>query len=372
MSEQLLRFGEKLIQLRLLTVDQVEQALQAQERARERGIDRSIGAWLHDQGLLDLVTIERVLIDMGYPPAYARVLPDIELRRLLGRGASGAVYHGWSHTLGEEVAVKVRASKGTHGENEEKRFRLEAQITERLNHPNIVRLFAAGETRDYVYHVFEYVEGRALDELLRERGKLTERELVDIGLQMASALAAAAAEGIVHRDIKPANIMIATTGRVKLCDLGLAKDTVRGPALTAEGMVLGSPYYIAPEYAAEGKLDARSDIYSLGVTLFHCACGKVPFPGQGAMEILRKVVKDPTPRLREFEPSVSAAFEGIVYRMMHKDPARRYQTPQELEAALRELRETGTVGSSAIATGGGAGLGARLRAWLRRVFRRSA
>ncbi|GIW72122.1 MAG: hypothetical protein KatS3mg102_1664 [Planctomycetota bacterium] len=281
MSEQLLRFGEKLIQLRLLTVDQVEQALQAQERARERGIDRSIGAWLHDQGLLDLVTIERVLIDMGYPPAYARVLPDIELRRLLGRGASGAVYHGWSHTLGEEVAVKVRASKGTHGENEEKRFRLEAQITERLNHPNIVRLFAAGETRDYVYHVFEYVEGRALDELLRERGKLTERELVDIGLQMASALAAAAAEGIVHRDIKPANIMIATTGRVKLCDLGLAKDTVRGPALTAEGMVLGSPYYNRAGVRRRGQARCAERHLQPGRDAVSLRLRQGPVPGPG-------------------------------------------------------------------------------------------
>ncbi|RME74731.1 MAG: serine/threonine protein kinase [Planctomycetota bacterium] len=367
MTEGVLRFGEKLIELQLLTVDQVEQALQQQERARALGVDRSIGAWLHDRGLLDLVQIQNVLGQMGFPPAYCRVLPDIELSRLIGRGASGAVYQGWSFTLGEAVAVKVRAPKGSHSDPDARRFKQEAAITARINHPNVVRLFDAGETRDYVYHVFEYVEGRALDAILRERGKIPESELIDIGIQVCAGLQAAADEGIIHRDVKPANIMVSVSGRVKLCDLGLAKDTRFGESLTADGMVLGSPYYIAPEYAADGLLDARSDLYSLGVTLFHCAAGRVPFPGKSAMEILRRVVRDPTPRLQSFEPSVSDGFDTIIHRMMHKNPKRRYASARDAQRALIELRDTGRVSggiSSAILRGE---IGNRVRAWWRRL-----
>jgi serine/threonine-protein kinase len=371
-TDRVLRFGEKLIQLKLLSVDQVEEALRQQEQSRRIGVDRSIGAWLHDTGALDLVQIQRVLSDMGYPPEYCRALPDIELKRLLGRGASGAVYQGWSFTMGEDVAVKVRAPKASHTDPDARRFKQEASITERINHPNVVRLFDAGETRDYTYHVFEFVDGHPLDSILRERKKIPEAEILDIGIQTAAGLTAAASEGIIHRDIKPANIMVANSGRVKLCDLGLAKDTKYGQALTADGMVLGSPYYIAPEYAAEGRLDARSDLYSLGVTLFHCVTGKVPFGGAGAMEILRSVVKDPTPRAREVDPTVSEPMEAILYRMMHKSPEKRYQSPEQAEAAFRRLRDTGEVSGTAEASANGIGVGARLRSWLRRLVGRGA
>ena len=367
MTNGVLRFGEKLIELKLLTVDQVEQALQQQERARALGVDRSIGAWLHDQGLLDLVQIQRVLGQMGYPPEYCRALPDIELSRLIGRGASGAVYQGWSFTLEEEVAVKVRAPKGTHSDPQARRFKQEAAITARINHPNVVRLFDAGETRDYIYHVFEYVEGEPLDVMLRERGRIPEPELIEIGIQVCAGLQAAADEGIIHRDVKPANIMVSPTGRVKLCDLGLAKDTRYGEALTADGMVLGSPYYIAPEYAADGLLDARSDLYSLGVTLFHCATGRVPFPGKSAMEILRKVVRDPTPHARSFEPSLSEGFDTILYRLMHKNPKRRYPSAHDAQQALLELRETGRVSGGISAALRRSALGQRMRRWWRRL-----
>ena len=334
----MLRFGEMAIQMRLLSADQVEEGLRAQEESRDAGLNRSIGACLHDREYLDLVQVQNIMRALGYEGEKARLLPDIELLELIGRGASGAVYRGRSISLGEDVAVKVRAPRGPSDDPEGNRFRAEAQIGKRLIHPNIVRLFDAGETRDFVYHVFEFVDGIALDRLLKARGQLMEAECVDIAIQLASALECAEREGIVHRDIKPANVLIAKTGRVKLCDLGLAKDLRRRTMVTADGVLLGSPFYLAPEYAEEGKIDARSDIYGLGVTLFHCATGVVPFPGKTVIEILERVVRGEVPDPLALAPHLTKPFTRRMLKMMARDPAQRYQHPSEVVEAFKQLR----------------------------------
>jgi serine/threonine-protein kinase len=335
-----LKFGEMAISMKIVTPEQVEEGLRVQEDARKKRLAaRSLGAVLHDKGYLDLVQVEAIMKSLGFPPDRCRLIPDVELRALLGRGASGAVYRGFSTSLNEEVAIKVRAPRiastdDPHGN----RFRAEAKIGLRLVHPNIVRLFDAGETQDFTYHVLECVDGAPLDTLLKQQGRLPEKNVVDIGMQLASALECAGREGIIHRDIKPANVLLARTGRAKLCDLGLAKDTRRGTMLTADGVLLGSPFYIAPEYASTGALDGRSDIYSLGVTLFHCATGAVPFPGKSAVEILHKVVNEVPPDARSIAPDLSEGFVMAVRRMMAKSPDDRYQTPTEVVAAFRALR----------------------------------
>jgi serine/threonine protein kinase len=333
-----LRFGEKAIEMKVLTVEQVEEGLQLQEQSRARGLDRSLGACLHDRHYIDLVQVEAIMKALGYPPDKCRLVPDVELLELLGRGASGAVYRAYSHSLGEDVAVKVRAPKACGDDPEGNRFRAEARIGQRLAHPNIVRLFDAGETHDFTYHILEYVRGRPLDQLIKTQGRLPEDQVIDMGIQLASALDCAAKEGIIHRDVKPANVLVADTGRVKLCDLGLAKDTRRGTMLTADGVLLGSPFYIAPEYANTGAIDARSDIYSLGVTLFHAATGTVPFPGRSAIEILQRVVQDEAPEPRSIAPELSPGLSATIAKMMAKDPAARFQTAAEVLEAFRGLR----------------------------------
>jgi serine/threonine protein kinase len=333
-----LKFGEMAIAMKLLTIEQVEEGLRAQDDARRHGFQRSLGACLHDHGYLDLVQVEAVMRALGYLPEKCRLIPDVELTALLGRGASGAVYRGHSASLGEDVAVKVRAPRVAVDDPHGNRFRAEARIGQRLVHPNIVRLHDAGETQDFTFHVLEYVDGAALDVILRQNGRLPEGAVVDVGMQLASALECAGREGIIHRDIKPANVLLGRTGRAKLCDLGLAKDLRRGTLLTADGVLLGSPFYIAPEYASLGLLDARSDIYSLGVTLFHCATGSVPFPGKSAIEILNKVVQEDPPDPRTLVPELSEAFSQAVLRMLSKSPDARFQSASELEAVFRALR----------------------------------
>ena len=331
--QQVVRFGEKAIEMRLLTVDQVEEALAAQEDGRRRGLDRSVGAWLHDRGFLDLVKVQWIMAQLGETER-GRLVPEIELVSILGRGTSGAVYRGRSLKMGVDVAVKIRAPRRESDDPNAMRFKLEAKLGERLVHGNIVRLFSAGETRDYTYHVLEYVEGMALDRMLKSEGRLPEAFVLEVGQQMCSALECAEREKIVHRDIKPANILITPQSQAKLCDLGLAKDLRKGTYLTADGVLLGSPFYLAPEYAKTGDIDTRGDLYSLGVTLYHCATGFVPFPGKTAMEILQRVVRDAAPDPRNYVPTLSDAFCKVVMRMMHKDPAARFQTPAETKVAL--------------------------------------
>jgi len=338
-EQPVMRFGEMALQLRLLTVDQLEEALQMQEQSRKRGLDRSVGACLHDKGYLDLVQIQDVMEKCGYATDKRRLLPDIDLKKILGRGATGAVYRGFSSTLGHDVAVKVRAPKIKGDAAEEARFKREAEVGKRLVHPNIVRVFDAGETRDFIYHVIEFVDGSPLDTLLKEKGLLPEKQVVDIGFQVASALEVAAREGIVHRDIKPANILFSNEGQAKLCDLGLAKDLKSQSNLTMQGMLLGSPYYISPEYAKSGDLDVRSDLYSLGVTLYHLACGKVPFPGKSIIEILEKVIRQPAPDPKEFNPGLSPNFRTVLLRMVEKEPYRRYQTPTDVVKVFDALKK---------------------------------
>ncbi|MFC1707076.1 serine/threonine protein kinase [Planctomycetota bacterium] len=340
MSEPvIIKFGEAALQMRLLTVDQVEEGLRMQAEARKKGFDRSIGACLHDKGHLDLVQIQRVMEVSGHPPTTGRLLPDIELKELLGRGASGAVYRGFNESFGHDVAVKVRAPKIKGDVSEEARFRREAEVGKRLVHDNIVQIFDLGGTRDFTYHIIEYVKGNPLDELLKQQGKLPEKQVIDIGFQVASALECAANEGIVHRDIKPANILLSDDGVAKLCDLGLAKDLNANVGLTVQGMLLGSPYYISPEYAQTGDLDIRSDIYSLGVTLYHCACGVVPFPGQTVLQILEKVIREVAPDPRQHNPALSNDFRTVVLRMIEKQPDKRYQTPTQLATVFKALKE---------------------------------
>jgi len=355
-ASHVMRFGEKAIELKVLTIEQVEEALAAQEDGRRRGIDRSIGAWLHDRGTLDLVQVQKIMTACGANAA-GRVIPDIDLISLLGRGASGAVYRGKSLSMGIDVAAKIRAPRREADDPNAQRFKLEAKLGERLAHPNIVRLFSAGETRDYTYHVLEYVDGTALDVMLKAEGKLPEPFVTDIGVQICAALECAAREGIVHRDIKPANIMITNGGRAKLCDLGLAKDLNRGTALTADGVLLGSPFYLAPEYARTGEIEIRSDIYSLGVTLYHCATGYVPFPGKSAMEILQRVVRDTAADPRTYNPALTEPFAQAILRMMNRDPGARFQTPTEAKEGLMRLANAAAEPGSSRDTGIGRLLG---------------
>jgi uncharacterized protein (TIGR03067 family) len=264
--------------------------------------------------------------------------PRYEPTRLLGTGGMGTVWLAQHRVMGRQVAVKVIRPEFVAKPGAAERFHRETQAAARLHHPNIVTAFDAENAGESHLLAMEYVEGVNLADLLRQRGPLPVTEACDAIRQAALGLEHACACGLIHRDLKPHNLMRTADGTVKILDFGLAvlTDVNRvGDGLTAENVVLGTPDYIAPEQAEDSRAaDIRSDIYSLGCTLYHLLTGQVPFPGDS---VLRKLdahrQREPKP-IRTIRPEVPIELAAIVARMMAKSPADRYQTPAEVAAAL--------------------------------------
>jgi serine/threonine-protein kinase len=257
-----------------------------------------------------------------------------ELEGELGHGGMATVYRGTDRVLHRPVAVKVLAAHHARDLDFVARFRREAQAAARLNHPNVVAVYDTGEDGDRYFIVMELVDGHTLQEVLRERGPLSPDEAAAIAEQAAAALAAAHAEGIVHRDIKPANIMITPSGDVKVMDFGIARAATVGDSITRTTSVLGTASYLSPEQAESRPLDARSDIYSLGVVLYEMLAGRAPFEGETAVSVAYKHVNEqPVPPSRH-HPDVPAELEAIALQAMAKDPAHRYQQAEDMRADL--------------------------------------
>lgn len=269
--------------------------------------------------------------------SFAQPFHDYEILERVGAGAMGTVFRARDRKLGRVVAIKVLKPSLARDERYVERLRREARIVAALNHPNIVAGFALGEEGGYHYFVMEYVEGESLRTLLQEWGVFPEERVLEVGIDVASALEHAWQRGVIHRDVKPGNVLIDASGRVKLTDMGLAK----GPAdldLTRDGATLGTPQYISPEQARDSqKVDVRSDLWSLGATLYHMATGQVPFRGTTLAEVIAQVLYE-TPRpAREINPAISEGLELVLRKLLVRDPAQRYQDPTELLEDLRRV-----------------------------------
>jgi tRNA A-37 threonylcarbamoyl transferase component Bud32 len=260
----------------------------------------------------------------------------------LGAGTFGEVIRARDQLLGREVAVKrVRLEAfSAPGQLEEvkTRFLREARVAARLRHPNIVTTHDIVSTPRSSFIVMELVEGRDLDSLLRERGRLGLEETLDILGQVAGALDHAHASSVVHRDVKPANIMIERSGRVKVMDFGIAK-VEQGGNLTSTGLIMGTPNYMSPEQAKGLKVDARADVFSLGCVLYECLSGRKPFQDESVTAILLKVVVEAAPPI-DFEAlGLPRALDGVLKKAMAKEPGLRFAAPGGLmEAARRASR----------------------------------
>ncbi|MCA9516600.1 MAG: protein kinase [Myxococcales bacterium] len=278
-----------------------------------------------------------VQISLDELRAAARRLGPYELRRELGRGGMGVVYQAYHHALRRECAVKLLQS--TRNEVVAERFVLEGQAAARLGkHPNIVGVFDAGVIDGTAYIAMEYVEGEPLDAILARRGRLPEAEVLAIGEQVARALAHAHRHGIVHRDMKPGNIMIDRDGTPQILDFGLAKDLgVTDSAMSVAGHIMGTPNYMPPEQAdhRRGSVDARTDVYSLGATLYHAASGRMPFSAERVVDVIVQVLTRDPPRLRG--TGVSADGEAVIARAMEKEKRHRYQSATELADDLARV-----------------------------------
>ncbi|WP_442481667.1 serine/threonine-protein kinase [Aeoliella sp. SH292] len=273
-------------------------------------------------------------------------IDDVVLEEFVGGGGMGAVLRGRDTVLHRTVAVKVLSTYQAGDEETAKRFRMEARSAARLDHPCIARVYYVGEDRGLRYIIFEYIEGINVRDLVAQSGPLTIGDTLSYSLQISDALTHAWHRNVVHRDIKPSNILITADGQAKLVDMGLARlHEVEQPLgadgdLTATGMTIGTFDYIAPEQARSPRdADTRSDIYSLGCTMFYMLTGRPPFPGGTPLQKLLSHQGDAPPSLVELRPDIPPALSAVVGRMLAKQPEQRYQTPADLTTALLKLSD---------------------------------
>src|SRR5688500_4985007 len=271
-----------------------------------------------------------------------------ELHRRLGRGGMAEVFLARDLQLDRPVAVKVLFPEFANDPAFVARFRREAQAAANLNHPNIVSVFDWGQEHGTYFIVMEYVDGRTLAEILRADGPLPPERAVDVATDVAAALGAAHAAGVLHRDIKPGNILVAPSGRVKVADWGIgrAMDAAAEENLTQTGAVMGTATYFSPEQAQGLSLDPRSDLYSLGVVLYESLTGKPPFQGDRPVAIAYKHVQEQPRPPRSLNLDVPPELEAIVLQLLAKDPANRYASADALRDDLRRYREGGAVEAS--------------------------
>ncbi len=266
----------------------------------------------------------------------------------LGTGGMGVVYRARDERLGRDVALKILSGDALDSVSARQRFIREAQLAATLNHPHIVTIYEVEEADGYHFIAMEFVEGETLRARV-SRGPLELEEVVRIGGDVAEALDAAHALGLIHRDIKPANILLTRSGRAKVADFGLAK-RVEGEAspaapaatvsdLTRAGAIAGTVSYMSPEQTRGDTLDPRSDLFSLGVVLYEAATGRVPFEGPSALSIIHEITLVEPPAPSRVRPGLSRAFDAIVQRAMTKDRDRRYSRGSEISAALRSLSD---------------------------------
>jgi tRNA A-37 threonylcarbamoyl transferase component Bud32 len=262
-----------------------------------------------------------------------------ELNHLIARGGMAEVYRAHDRLLDRPVALKVLFPELSVDRSFVERFRREAQAAANLSHPNIVPVFDWGEDTGTYFIVMEFVDGRPLSSILKTAGPLAADRTAEIAAPVAAALGYAHKHGVVHRDVKPGNVLITDDGQVKVTDFGIARAVNTEESLTQTGAVMGTATYFSPEQAEGMGVDARTDIYSLGVVLFEMVTGRPPFLGDTPVAVASKHVRDHPPLPRELNPSIPPTFEAIILKAMDKNPDNRYATSEELRADLLRFNE---------------------------------
>ncbi|MBD5461026.1 MAG: Stk1 family PASTA domain-containing Ser/Thr kinase [Lachnospiraceae bacterium] len=256
-----------------------------------------------------------------------------EILEKIGTGGMSDVYKAKDHKLKRFVAIKVLKQEFSENDNFVTKFRIEAQAAAGLMHPNIVNVYDVGEENGIYYIVMELVDGITLKKYIEKKARLTYKEAVSIAIQVSLGIEAAHNNHIIHRDIKPQNIIISKEGKVKVTDFGIAKAATSN---TITSNVMGSVHYTSPEQARGGYSDEKSDIYSLGITMFEMLTGRVPFNGETTVAIAIKHIQEEFPTPREYVPEIPASVESIVIKCCQKSPDRRYQSMAELVDDLKQ------------------------------------
>jgi serine/threonine-protein kinase len=334
-------FGQIAIRENICTFEQVKECLDIQSKLRSLGIEpKKLGEILIEKGYLtpeQAVQLAKSQMATVASASSKLSIPGYELISRIGQGAMGTVFKAKQVSMDRVVAFKVLSSKYSKDRVFVERFLREARAVAKLNHENIISGYDVGEANGHHYFVMEFVDGAPVTALMKRDGRIDEQKCLRIGIQVARALAHAHKHGIVHRDIKPENVMLTATGGAKLCDLGLAKQTKGDAEVTMDGTSVGTPNYISPEQArGEDKIDIRSDIYSLGASLYHMAVGAPPFSGANPMVVMTKHVTEFAEPPKRRCPALSEGFSSLVMKMMQK---RREDRPQDPEAVIHDFEK---------------------------------
>ncbi len=280
-------------------------------------------------------------MDEGLDQTVPKTIGQCRIEKKIGEGGMGSVYLGRHKTLDIPRAIKLLPKHIDLKDPEySQRFFREARIAARLRHPNMVQVHECGAEEGYYYLIMDYVEGPTCRELVEREGRLDWHKAVDITRQIAEGLKYAASKGIIHRDVTPGNIIIDSDGTARITDLGLAKETTaEATGLTRSGASLGTPYYMSPEQINSARdVDFRTDIYSLGATMYHMVCGTVPYTGT-TFEVMTKQVREPLPSPQSHVPDLPAALADILRKMMAKSPENRYDSYDSLIEDLGNVTE---------------------------------
>ncbi|MBE7463746.1 MAG: protein kinase [Planctomycetes bacterium] len=330
--------GELVIARGFATEEQIRECLDAQADMARKGQDKRLGDLLVERGYLLAHQLEAVLKEQKEAPK-RRQIKDFELLAKLGEGGMGAVFKARRPRDGALVAMKVLFKRLAADEQYIARFHREAAIGLTLDHPNVIKCLEVGEDNGLHYMALEYISGNDLGAALTQRDNFAEAQALAIVLAAAKGIEYAHKKGLIHRDIKPANIMLTAEGTVKVMDFGLARQRFDADhSLTLTGVVMGTPHYMSPEQVdGSVDLDGRSDIYSLGVTLFHMLTGRPPFIGGNLYGVLTAHLTSHVPDPRQYNKGVSPETADLVLRMCARDREERVQSLEHVVLEISRL-----------------------------------
>jgi len=337
-------FGQIAVRLGHVSETQMEECRVLQQKLDSMGLWEKLGSIMIKKGYLTRDKVEEVLNQQGA----GRVFGEFEILAKLGEGGMGSVYKAIYKKTSDVVALKILPEKLANNPKLLHRFVNEIKMAMMLDHPNLVSGVDMGEVEGYNYLAMKYIDGKSVQALIDERSVLTERVTLSIAIQVARALEYASENEVLHRDIKPDNILISPRdendrlgtpdNRAYLIDLGIAKFLLEDTSLTLHGRVVGTPHYMSPEQAIGlPDLDFRSDLYSLGATMYYMLSGRVPFEGSSALTIMNKVKNERPINLSRLRPDLIPATTRIVSRLMAKKPENRYQSHEKLIADIQRV-----------------------------------
>ncbi len=356
------RIVSRILDAKIATQAQIDECVAIREKMTEMGLrPRPIAELLYERGYIQEEHLEELHREERRFQGKEQIA-GYRLLELLGEGAMGSVYKARQLSLDRDVAIKVLSPDLARNEAYVERFLAEAKAVARLNHTNIISGIDVGDAGGIKYLVMEYAEGATVALLLRRGGAMDEERALLIAQQIARALDHAHKNGLVHRDVKPDNMIVTQGGVAKLCDLGLARlETGEGGSEDATRM--GTADYMSPEQVRALPSDARTDLYSLGATLFHMVTGRVPYEGANRDAVMTKHLTAPVPSARALDPDLSEETDGVLRRLLAKSVTDRFQSAAEvvlaLEHAIRDLQrqrglEPGAVLGAVGAARGGA------------------